>query len=1030
MSMGGPESHSVPEWEKRAYTEADVHAKLFEPEMATRGFPARTSTQAEGEHFLEQRRLAVHRLKSRRERGYYDGLYLLGNSPIVLCELKRYHGLDSERELRRAVEQLKSYALSEDFAVPPPFLLLYCGKPERTRFFRRRVVVDAPALAVDPYEELSEIWSWDRVKDAHLRGSFAEEVVGRERLLEILLHHLDRLEDDLRAPVTHAVQLVSADQPPSLLTPFGSWLRENPAAMTRMRTLYERKLAEVTRPDQRQVIEEMVTQAALNHLNKVFFLNLCEDRHLGGFYRILREFLPATRSETTPTTAAVFLTLLRRKIRDHTGGWRADEEAAYRALRGDLTADIRRHVIEQNNWWELIRVAFDLAEEHFPLVYRDDAYDYFQPNTDTLAELIYDLSTKSFQGLDNQSVGDIYQGLLSSRRRGGASKSGRQRQQATLGAFYTPRGDVDYMVSRLDLRRDSLVLDPCMGSGHFLEGICEALLDRYAAEGYSREEAYREVVGRQLYGADIDTFATSLAAIRLFLLDESETREPPNLFVHDMLLHSPKRPGTELFTNELLQAEGRERAAAERVVGADPAIDPLERIDEVEFDAVVGNPPYGARKPAYKVPVYARLYGRGPKELAAGSVGTGDADTYSMFFANGIERLREGGRLCLITNDSFRSLTTHAALRRHILDRCKVVEILLTDTRHFEGVSFQFAGMAITTLEKCSDADARADHVMRLVDYIRDPANFADPPGDKLSELRQAEYEALPETPFFVGVPREVFEAAKRSLRVRDVARGRVGVQTGEDRRFLAGMGAPAAGLTNVVDRSEVTTGVGPAERTTGIPASHPHWVPFAKGEGYGDYWRPPGIAIDWSEASVAELERRAGLPGRTPRKAYLRNRSFYFRPGLTYSVISSGRVSARLLPEGSIFGHKGSAVFVEDADTPELFLLGYLNSALATYFMKKLVNATATADIGYLEKLPYRRPPPDVEAAVVQRVEQIIAALRAHPEADIIALRDEIDDLVFDLFEIRTAREEVRRFHRSVGRAEPANETPQAARE
>jgi len=58
---------------------------------------------------------------------------------------------------------------------------------------------------------------------------------------------------------------------------------------------------------------------------------------------------------------------------------------------------------------------------------------------------------------------------------------------------------------------------------------------------------------------------------------------------------------------------------------------------------VVGNPPYGARKPAYKVPVYARLYGRGPKELAAGSVGTGDADTYSMFFANGIERLREGG---------------------------------------------------------------------------------------------------------------------------------------------------------------------------------------------------------------------------------------------------------------------------------------------------------------------------------------------------------------------------------------------------
>ncbi|MBA3422908.1 MAG: N-6 DNA methylase [Thermoleophilaceae bacterium] len=800
MTAGRLPSESIPGWEKQSYTEADVHAKLFEPDMAALGYPARTSTEAEGEHFLEQRRLAVHRLRSRQERGYYDGLYLIGNSPIVLCEVKRYDAIDSERALARAVDQLKSYAVSGDFASPPPFLLLYCGKPELTRFFRRREMAETAVATADAYELLPDVWSWSRVKDAHVRGRFAEEVVGRERLLEILLHHLDRLEDDLRAPVTHAVQLVAAKQPPGLLTDFGGWLQANPAALARVKTLYERKLAEVQRADARLVVEEMVTQAALNHLNKVFFLNLCEDRNLRGFYRILREFLPATRSETTPTTAAVFLTLLRRKIRDQAGHWRTEEEMAYRALRADLATDVREHVIEQNNWWQLIRVAFDLAEEHFPLVYQDDAYDYFQPHTSTLAELVYDLSTKSFGGLTNRHVGDIYQGLLSSRRRGASGRSGRQRQQSKLGAFYTPHGDVEYMVSRLNLRRDSVVLDPCMGSGHFLEGLYNELLDLYASEGYSKSDAFRQVVGRQLFGADIDTFATSLAAIRLFLLDEEETREPPNLFVHDMLLHSPERPGTELFSNEVLQAEGRERALAERVVGADPGVDALAPIDEVEFDAVVGNPPYGARKPAYKVPVYRRLYGRSQGDLAAGSVGTGDADSYSMFFANGVERLREGGRLCLITNDSFRSLTTHAALRRRILDRCKIVEILLTDTKHFEGVSFQFAGMAITTLEKCSDAQARSDNVMRLVDYVRDPADFAGPPPEQVMELRQAEYEALPETPFFVGVPRELFEAAKRSLRVRDVARGRQGLATADDKRFLAGIGAPASGLPRVID--------------------------------------------------------------------------------------------------------------------------------------------------------------------------------------------------------------------------------------
>ncbi len=109
----------------------------------------------------------------------------------------------------------------------------------------------------------------------------------------------------------------------------------------------------------------------------------------------------------------------------------------------------------------------------------------------------------------------------------------------------------------------------------------------------------------------------------------------------------------------------------------------------------------------------------------------------------------------------------------------------------------------------------------------------------------------------------------------------------------------------------------------------------------------------------------------------------------------------------------------MEDETQPELFLLGYLNSALATYFMKKLVNSTATADVGYVEKLPYRRPSPELEEAVVERVQQIVALLQVDPAADISALRDEIDELIFDLFEIRASREEVRRFYRTVGLVE-----------
>ncbi|MCD6727686.1 MAG: BREX-1 system adenine-specific DNA-methyltransferase PglX [Solirubrobacteraceae bacterium] len=1021
-----PPSLDVPESEKRGYSEADVHAKLFEPDMLALGFPPRTNTQAEGEYFLEQGRLAVRRLRSgvdRATRGHYDGLYLVGNSPVVLCELKRFDALDRPADVERAERQLVGYALSEDFTEPPPFLVLYCGRADRTRWLRLRRMVDGAVLERADYEPLAEPWTWRQILRAQARGTFAEEVVAPERLLQILLQHLDRIEDDVRPQVSQVVQLVKGSAPPPgvVLSPFGEWLVGHREALRRMRQLYQRKVAEIGRAQDGPVIDEIATQAALNYLNKVFFLNLCEDRNLPGFYRIMREFLPDTRATTTPTTAAVFLTLLRRKIRDSAGDWSADEERAYRELRAELSPQIGAHVIGQNNWWELVRVAFDLAEERFPLVYRHDAFDDLRPSKETLAELVYDLSTKRFSALTNRHVGDIYQGLLSSRRRGIEGRGARRRQQSRLGAFYTPDADVRYMVGKLALDRDSRVLDPCMGSGHFLEGLYDHLLALHRAAGVGEADAYRQIVGEQLWGADIDTFATSLSAIRLFLLDEHGTKVAPSLFVHDMLLHTPERPGAELFSPEVLESEGRERATAERAVAeeVDPDVDRLASIDEREFDAIVGNPPYGARKPDYKRPVYARLYGRRERDLRAGSIATGDEDSYAMFFASGIERLREGGRMCLITNDSFRSLTTHAALRRHILDRCRVVEILLTDTKHFEGVSFAFAGMAITTLEKCSDERARRDNVMRLVDYVRDPADFANPPPDRVSELRQEEYEALPETPFFVGVPRDVLAAAQRSGRVGDVARGRVGLQTGHDNAFLAGIERPAPGLERVVSRSELASSVGEGERQAGIAPHLPHWVPFAKGEGFGEYWREPGVAIDWSQASVAELERRAALPAGTARKTYFRNRDHYFRPGLTYSVVSSGRISVRLMPEGCVWSDKGSAIFAEDEAVSERFLLGYLNSALATYFLKRIVNTTATAHAGYIEKLPFRAPAGELATRVERHVDAIIDLLRADPAVDIAGEREAIDDALFELFEIgEPSRALVRDFYETVGRA------------
>ncbi len=174
-------------------------------------------------------------------------------------------------------------------------------------------------------------------------------------------------------------------------------------------------------------------------------------------------------------------------------------------------------------------------------------------------------------------------------------------------------------------------------------------------------------------------------------------------------------------------------------------------------------------------------------------------------------------------------------------------------------------------------------------------------------------------------------------------------------------------------------------ERREGIAPSKPYWIPFAKGEGFGEFWKPPTVVIDWSRDSVAELARRDELPPRTSRKPRSQIRECYFRPGITYSVVSSGGLSFRRMPDGWIFSDKGSAIFVEDESQSESFLLG-----------------AAT------------------EAAVVERVDRIVAALQADPSADVASERAAIDEAIFDLYELRPAsRQLVLSFYGSVGRVQ-----------
>lgn len=144
-------------------------------------------------------------------------------------------------------------------------------------------------------------------------------------------------------------------------------------------------------------------------------------------------------------------------------------------------------------------------------------------------------------------------------------------QRKKLGEFYTPPSIARYMIQRMGITRDSRVLDPACGSGTFLIESYRAMvgddLERGAAE-------YTDVLATfsRIAGNDLNTFSAVLTQIQMLwqilsMKDEIETLGFPDVLVTAKV-------------NSLVE---RDQWAV---------LDRFAEIDQSDYDAVIGNPPY------------------------------------------------------------------------------------------------------------------------------------------------------------------------------------------------------------------------------------------------------------------------------------------------------------------------------------------------------------------------------------------------------------------------------------------------------
>ena len=210
------------------------------------------------------------------------------------------------------------------------------------------------------------------------------------------------------------------------------------------------------------------------------------------------------------------------------------------------------------------------------------------------------------------------------------------------GVFYTPQEVVSYVLAHSlppadqPLSKHFRLIDPSCGAGNFLAPAVEALFERVwvpqtGAEG--RILRLKRVIERHLVGVDLDPWAIRLAGIRL-------------AFVQLKLCPELKTP----FTPRLLSAN---------------TLTEHPWLLEAGFDAVVGNPPYGAEIPSAQKALFQRHY----------QVGKGRQDTTALFIERSLRLLKEGGRLGFVVPHGVTRTGAYAECRRLLTEVARPVAL-------------------------------------------------------------------------------------------------------------------------------------------------------------------------------------------------------------------------------------------------------------------------------------------------------------------------------------------------------------------
>ena len=493
--------------------------------------------------------------------------------------------------------------------------------------------------------------------------------------------------------------------------------------------------------------------------------------------------------------------------------------------------------------------------------------------------------------------------------------------------FITPKDSKVPTVNESISPEELKVLDPCVGSGHFLSYAFDILMEIYREYGWSDRDAAKSIIENNLYGLDIDDRATQLACFAVMMKARKYNRR---IIRADTKLHILAMQDSTFMTEELIKyVAGRDASARNdlnelciifnnaKEYGSIINVPQINyatlyaRIQEIEntaveslvdvqyqrssieellpliqqaeilagkYDVVATNPPYmnkySARLKSYIGEYYEEFKG----------------DLFSVFIYRNFGFCKANGYSGFMTPMVWMFIKTYESLRKYIINQKSITTLI-----QFEYSAFEEATVPICSFVLKNGTETINGLYFKLSDFTGgmevQRKKFENAIFDRSCgyyyEACETDFSKIPGTPLAYWVTRAIISAYEQGQTMELIAAPKVGMQTSNNDKYLR--------MWHEVNYREF------------LGNSHQlKWIKYLKGGDYRRWYGNLTYLLFYNNDPAFILQQQ---------NARVLDLSFLEKNKVTWTDLTSGLNSFRSAPKDTFYDISGHCFFPTDKD-------------------------------------------------------------------------------------------------------------------